>query len=500
MPHFFLILLKINLVLILFSVTYYLILRRLTFYSLNRAFLVFGIVFSSAYPFIDLTDFFSGQKAVPAFIPRFNQNVKQFVQQDSVSMFWQILTVLFYAGVFLMAMRLMVQFISLRRMHKKSEPGKLKDFNVRILNEEVSPFSFWQTIYINPGMHKPQDLGNILEHEKVHVEEWHTLDIILAEICVVFYWFNPGVWLMKKAVRENIEFITDARILKKGIDKKAYQYSLLDVGTLQASVAIVNNFNLSDLKKRIKMMNTKRSSKVNLTRYLLALPVLLCVTLAFTIDKKEVRKSLIPLKNMVIKVLPENKPEVVVSKPFLAKIKAKQKVKDADVKLPDSARNVMFVFNTDLESADTSHQSIANMLNNQHGKVKMISIKMKDDANGKMIMQNFTFKDTLKLESELTNVMISGNQSTDFLKSLPPAKDKIQKVIVIKSTFKTVDTDNDNLKKLVGNGKITTTGTDFFLNGNKISKEEFDKLNLNQISTINVDKSGPMAFRITTKP
>ena len=290
MPHFFIILLKINLVLILFSATYYLVLRRLTFYSINRMFLLFGILFSSAYPFINLTEFFADRKAVPAFVPRLNQQVSQLVQQDAVSVFWQVLTLLFYVGVLVMALRLLIQFISLYKMHKNSSPDRLADYKVRILNDQVSPFSFWQTIYINPRLHKRQDLNNILEHEKVHVEEWHTVDIILAEICVVFYWFNPGVWLMKKAVRENIEFITDAKILKKGIDKKAYQYSLLDVGTLQPSVAIVNNFNLSDLKKRIKMMNAKRSSKVNLTRYLFVLPILLCVTLAFTIDKKEVKK------------------------------------------------------------------------------------------------------------------------------------------------------------------------------------------------------------------
>lgn len=323
MPYFFLVLLKINLVLILFSASYYLILRRLTFYYLNRVFLVFGIVFSSAYPFIDLTALFSNRPTIPAFIPTFNQNVKQFVQQDSVSLLWEILTVVFYIGVLLMAVRLLIQFISLRKMHQKSAAGKLQNFNVRILSEEVSPFSFWQTIYINPAMHKGQDLNNILEHEKVHVEEWHTLDIILAEVCVVFYWFNPGVWLMKKAVRENIEFITDAKILKKGIDKKAYQYSLLDVVNLQPSIALVNNFNLSDLKKRIIMMNAKRSSKMNLSRYLLVLPVLLFVTLAFTIDKKNVQKTIAPLTDVLEITLPNSDTRSAIIKPAKARKKAK---------------------------------------------------------------------------------------------------------------------------------------------------------------------------------
>lgn len=298
MPHFFVILLKINLVLILFGATYYLVLRRLTFYTLNRMFLVFGILFSTIYPFINLTDFFHNQKAISqkvAFVSELNQKAATLVPSQFIALNWQLLTVLFYAGVVLMALRLLVQFISLYRMHRRSAPGQVANYPVRVLEEPVSPFSFWQTVYINPAMHKEKELATILEHEKVHVKQWHSLDIMLAELSVVFYWFNPGVWLMKKAVKENLEFITDEKILKKGVDRKTYQYSLLDVGNLAPAVAIVNNFNLSDLKKRIKMMNAKRSSRLTLSRYMFALPVLLLTTLAFTVSKKDIGKHLAPL-------------------------------------------------------------------------------------------------------------------------------------------------------------------------------------------------------------
>jgi hypothetical protein len=124
------------------------------------------------------------------------------------------------------------------------------------------------------------------------VTEWHTLDILLAEISVIFYWFNPGVWLMKKAVRENIEFITDRKILQKGMDSKAYQYSLLNVSVAAtASAGITNHFNFSTLKKRIKMMNTKRSSNVTLTRYAFLLPTVLICLFVFSVSKAELIKN-----------------------------------------------------------------------------------------------------------------------------------------------------------------------------------------------------------------
>ena len=489
MPHFFLILLKINLVLILFSATYYLILRRLTFYSLNRVFLIFGIAFSSAYPFINLTGFFADKPSVPAFIPTFNQNVKQFVQQDAVSIFWQVLALVFYVGVLLMAIRLLVQFISLRQMHKKSAVGKIQDFNVRILSEEVSPFSFWQTIYINPALHKTQDLNNILEHEKVHVEEWHTLDIILAEICVVFYWFNPGVWLMKKAVRENIEFITDSKILKKGIDKKAYQYSLLDVGSLQSSVAIVNNFNLSDLKKRIKMMNAKRSSKVNLSRYLLVLPVLLCVTLAFTIDKKNVQKTMAPLSNTIKITLPTSDTKSAVIKPAKARIKNKIKPVPALKKGIDSVKKMTFVFKTQFETTDTTRQSISNELDKLVGQV--IDLKTNASAERKAVVQRFTFKDTLKVDQAKIGVFL---RDAGLKQVGKPIKGTIHNVVLIKAHSKS---SNDPNGAAVISG--STNKIDYYIDGEKPSNAEFKNLDTNKILDIQVIKGNNGAIHIRTK-
>lgn len=289
MPALFIVLFKINIALLLFAAAYYLVLRRLTFYTINRAFLVFGILFSSIYPFIDLTDFFyrHADNAL-TIVPDMNQ---QMVALANTNQYWTWIILLFWLGVGVMAFRLLRQFIALYRLHNRSQKGLLKNHPVRIVDEKLSPFSFGKSIYINPALHGPEELNHILTHESVHVKQWHTFDIILAELSVVFYWFNPGVWLMRKAVKENLEFITDEKVLRKGIDKKTYQYSLLDVGSMKQALPIASSFNLSDLKKRIRMMNVKRSSQLTLTRYFLLLPVILLTSLAFTVTKKENRKE-----------------------------------------------------------------------------------------------------------------------------------------------------------------------------------------------------------------
>jgi len=489
MPQFFLVLLKINLVLILFSAAYYLVLRRLTFYSLNRIFLLFGIVFSSAYPFINLTDIFSTHQAVPAFIPNLNQNIKQLVQQHSISVFWQIITALFYVGVMLMATRLLIQFISLRLIHKKSLPGKLQDFNVRLLSEEVSPFSFWQTIYINPALHKAQDLNNILEHEKVHVDEWHTLDIVLAEICLVFYWFNPGVWLMKKAVRENIEFITDAKILIRGVDKKAYQYSLIDVSILRPTVSIVNHFNLSDLKKRIMMMNAKRSSKVNLSRYLLVLPVLLCVTLAFTIDKKNVQETIAPLSKIIKFNIPQSDVDIVSKKPTKVKKLITKPVKKLETG-NDSTKKMVFVFKTNFETADTTRESISNELNKLVGQV--LDLKTNESADNKAFVRRFRFKDSLKIDQATMGVFLRSSALTQADQTL---KGRINNVVLIKAHSE-VANDQSGLKAV----DVSAKKIDYYIDGNKASGADFNKLDVNQILDIKVVRGDNGEIHIKTKP
>src|SRR5690606_9792881 len=136
-------------------------------------------------------------------------------------------------------------------------------------------FSFWRHIYVNVDHHEQQDLLEIFKHEQIHVDEVHTLDVLLAEIASVCAWFNPGIWLLRAAVHENLEFITDRKVLSSGVDKKVYQYSLLSIGQQTGKYsAIGNGFNLKSLKRRIMMMNRRKSSRVHLGRYLLVLPVI----------------------------------------------------------------------------------------------------------------------------------------------------------------------------------------------------------------------------------
>ena len=294
MPVLIIYLLKVNVALCLFYIAYRFALRPLTFYYLNRFFLVFGIIFSTCYPFIDISKLFAKHKAISVQLytiaPNWHAVLPAVQHQVSTFNYWEAPIILFWIGAALMALRLSVQFVSLYRIRQNSEPKHYWGRTFRAVQDEVNPFSFWQDIYLNPDKHSDAELRSIIQHEEVHVRQWHTLDVLLAELSIVFYWFNPGIWFMKQAIKENLEFITDREILRSGIDEKVYQYSLVRVSALKPGAAIVNNFNFLTIKKRIMMMNKKRSSRANLTRYIV-LPLIMLMALIFTVSKAEINKK-----------------------------------------------------------------------------------------------------------------------------------------------------------------------------------------------------------------
>jgi len=372
MPALFLFLFKVNVALVLFCLGYYLVLRHLTFYTLNRIYLVAAILFSSLYPNINLSDFAQRHQQltqpVETVIMNWKAPAENFVKPLYQPNYWQWVEVVFWAGVVLFAVRLTMQLFSLYKLYRQSKPGEVHDHQVRLIRDDISPFSFWRSIYINPSKLSPSELKSVLEHEQVHVSEWHTLDILLAELSTIFYWFNPGVWLMKKAVRENIEFITDRKILQKGTDSKEYQYSLVSVGLAATSNNIVNHFNMSTIKKRIIMMNTKRSAGYNITRYVFLVPVVVALLLIFNLSRAEVEIARHTIKSIStainhIAIKSGNESQIVKLanlKPTIIKAPVKKESTSADTIYAGKDKNGKKSF---LFTSDKSLDSVGYVIN-----------------------------------------------------------------------------------------------------------------------------------------
>lgn len=271
-------LIKVNALLIVFYLFYFLLVRKDTFYSLNRYFFLSVIPLVLIGPFLNLSALFSAEQVqiIKHIAPDLNLNVSG--ANEGFTLKHLILSGI-VIGAVIFLLRIGMQLMSLRKIYKSSEKKQEKGFLLVKTKTTTGPFSFFRSIYLNPALHHENDLKAIIEHEKVHIRELHSIDIILYETLFACFWYNPVAWLLKQSVKQNIEFYTDKQVLKAGHNKKSYQHNLLKVSQVPAFLEIANNFNFNYLKNRIMMMNKKQSSSLSLLKFLLIIPLFTGMTL-----------------------------------------------------------------------------------------------------------------------------------------------------------------------------------------------------------------------------
>ncbi|SFT10586.1 M56 family metallopeptidase [Sphingobacterium wenxiniae] len=278
---------QVNILLGVVYIGYYALLKSLTFYQLNRLYFLLGGAFSLIYPFLDIRSWFQRHVEPVGELVDF---LPMLPAQEVISQNWTIETVLYVtigAGAIFLFGKLLLQLLSLLRIHLHSVEDSWKAYIYRNVLFPIVPFSFFNRIYLNKEQHQDVELYDIFEHEDIHVKGLHTVDVLFFELLLSVCWYNPLVWLMRKAVRQNLEFLTDQQVLNKGVDKQSYQYSLLNVSKQGVAVGVSNQFNFKLLKKRISMMNKKRSSKLELSKYAFILPLVIFAAGAFTVSKAD---------------------------------------------------------------------------------------------------------------------------------------------------------------------------------------------------------------------
>ena len=155
---------------------------------------------------------------------------------------------------------------------------------VRRFPRPCTPFSFGPWIFLHPDGMDEQTLREVLIHEQAHVRGWHTIDILFSQLVCIVFWWNPAAWVMRREVRLNLEFIADAAVIGRQKDKREYQYRLLGFSTYKNVATIANNFNVLPLKRRITMMNLKRTSRMGMAKYALFVPVAAALLFACNLD------------------------------------------------------------------------------------------------------------------------------------------------------------------------------------------------------------------------
>lgn len=282
MEALFIHLLKSSGILLLFVLSYILFLKKETFFSSNRVFLISGLLIAIVLPFVEITKTIvlaPVETTEPNFLNLDNFTATEI--EPALVPWLAILTVIYALGVLFFIIRLLVQLAAIHGIKKYSEVVLEDDLYHVKTKKTISPFSFFKHIFYNPNQFNSPELSTIINHEKVHANELHSLDILITEIIAALFWFNPIIWFYRLLVKQNLEFIADAKTCELNQDKKGYQYLMLKQALGHQSLSIVNPFYNSIIKKRIVMLNQNQSKTINRLKFLIVLPLLGVFLVAF---------------------------------------------------------------------------------------------------------------------------------------------------------------------------------------------------------------------------
>ena len=272
--------LKINVAIALFYAFYRLFFYKDTFFTWRRAALLCFFAVSAVYPLLNIQTWITEQEPMVAMadlyadivLPEFTITPEQ-ATSDWKTLLLQTVGFAYWGMVIVLAIRFFIQLAGIIRLAFRCRKAKIGNTNVHLLKQASGPFSFFHWIFIHPTSHTEDELSEILTHEQTHANQWHSIDVLVSEIVCTFCWFNPFAWLMKREIRNNLEYMADQHVLQTGYDHKTYQYHLLGLAHHKAAATLYNSFNVLPLKNRITMMNKKRTKEIGRTKYLMFLPL-----------------------------------------------------------------------------------------------------------------------------------------------------------------------------------------------------------------------------------
>ena len=271
--------LKINVAIALFYAFYRLFFYKDTFFAWRRTALMCFFAVSAAVPLFDIQTWIVQQEPMVAMADLYAAVVLPEItltpqpQMDWKQLLVQGIGIVYWLVVALLALRFVVQLAGIFRLARRCPVQEIDGTTVHLLPRAEGPFSFFRWIFVCPGAHSREELNEILTHERTHVCQWHSIDVLVGELACIVCWFNPFAWLMKREIRTNLEYMADEKVLETGHDSRTYQYHLLGLSHHKAAATIYNSFNVLPLKRRITMMNKRRTREIGRTKYLMFLPL-----------------------------------------------------------------------------------------------------------------------------------------------------------------------------------------------------------------------------------
>lgn len=228
-------------------------------FARNRFYLIGAMLWSITIPLLNLNNNVDAIITIPStYTIMLNEvTVTAGAAQPSAS-FWNnpasILIVVYLTGMAIFASRMLTSYLRLLYIISTSRSCQIGGHRIRVTSTITAPFAFFGWIVFPEKLIGHNDLEKMLLHEQVHSRQLHSLDLLLCELFMVFQWFNPAAWMLKKLIVENHEFTADREVISYGISTYEYQATLVNTA-IGREVVPVNHFSVLLIKKRIKMMN-----------------------------------------------------------------------------------------------------------------------------------------------------------------------------------------------------------------------------------------------------
>ena len=305
MGAFFVYIVKSAVCLAVFYLFYRLLLSRETFHRFNRIALLGILILSCAIPFVEVTmkepmevsqQLLTWEELL--LMANLNRTATIETAPESVITWREALLMVYLLGIVFFFLRNVWSLTRMLRLIKGSTLVRQENGITLITHQKkIAPFSWMKFVVISEKDLK-ENGEEILTHEYAHIRKRHSIDLLIADICIFFQWFNPASWLLKQELQNIHEFEADESVIAQGIDAKKYQLLLIKkaVGTRLYSMA--NSFNHSSLKKRITMMIRKKSNPWARVKYLYVLPL---ATVAVTVfARPEVSQPLEEISNVKV--------------------------------------------------------------------------------------------------------------------------------------------------------------------------------------------------------
>jgi beta-lactamase regulating signal transducer with metallopeptidase domain len=286
---------KSSLSLIILFGLYWFLLRKEKLFIFNRYFLVLSVVFSLIIPFISIPVSFQATQNLGKIITTFDYNIPEIntsqtnFSEDINKSFDEIqpsgidisgiLVILYISGVILFLIRFLKNIYFVFHRIKLSEKISVEGHRLILTKDQTSPYCFFNNIFI----YKDDYLNlisddHLLNHELVHVRQYHSVDIVFIELIKLFYWFNPLFLLYERAIRINHEYLADHNVIREDCDIKSYADKILSFIVGKSNIPLTSGSNHSFTKKRFLMM-TKSGSGSNI--YGLRIAMTLCIVMVF---------------------------------------------------------------------------------------------------------------------------------------------------------------------------------------------------------------------------